>query len=179
MSSSATGRRAAIRASRVERGLDPGFTLSVPYAVAAARDFPFACLEMFDLGSAFRRATIDRVQQAAEVSPEELTLDGGAHPLVARLRRRLSVAARVSASHAEPLQLARYRPGEQYGLHLDVDPLGAVPRYATMLVYLNNLPAGAGGHTTFPKLNVQVDPIEVRNSGAILAQFGRNSGAIP
>ena len=46
--------RAAIRASRVERGLDPGFTLSVPYAVAAARDFPFACLEMFDLGSAFR-----------------------------------------------------------------------------------------------------------------------------
>ena len=48
--------------------------------------------------------------------------DGGAHPLVARLRRRLSVAARLQPSHAEPLQLARYRPGEQYGLHLDVDP---------------------------------------------------------
>ena len=67
--------RAAIRASRVERGLDPGFTLSVPYAVAPARDLPFVCLEMFDFSAVFRRATIDRVQQAAEVSPEELTLD--------------------------------------------------------------------------------------------------------
>ena len=94
--------------------------------------------------------------------------------------------------YIEPLQLVKYTAGQRYEPHFDYgeacdfeENMGKGHRHVTMLVYLNNLPAGAGGHTTFPKLNVQVDPIEVRilarfrrNSGALLAHFWRNSGAI-
>ena len=73
-----------------------------------------------------------------------------AHPLVRVLRRRLADAARLPEAHAEPLQLARYGTSESYGLHLDVDPRGAAPRYATILVYLSD--DFEGGHTVFPRV---------------------------
>ena len=114
------------------------------------------CAELISLGKPQLVASLTGAAETSPSSPDgwrnssTVTLDGGAHPLAARLRRRLSVAARLQSSHAEPLQLARYKPGEQYGLHLDVDPLGAVPRYATMLVYLND--GFGGGHTVFPRV---------------------------
>ena len=107
-------------------------------------------------------------------------------PVVKRITERASYLTGYPYANIEPLQLVKYTAGQRYEPHFDYgeacdfeENMGKGHRHVTMLVYLNNLPAGAGGHTTFPKLNVQVDPIEVRNSGAILAQFGRTSGAIP
>ena len=113
-------------------------------------------------------------------------------PVVKRITERASYLTGYPYANIEPLQLVKYTAGQRYEPHFDYgeacdfeENMGKGHRHVTMLVYLNNLPAGAGGHTTFPKLNVQVDPIEVRilarfrrNSGALLAHFWRNSGAI-
>ena len=75
------------------------------------------CAELISLGKPQLATSLTGAAETSPSSPDgwrnssTVTLDGGAHPLVARLRRRLSVAARLQPSHAEPLQLARYRPG--------------------------------------------------------------------
>ena len=109
-------------------------------------------------------------------------------PVVKRITERASYLTGYPYANIEPLQLVKYTAGQRYEPHFDYgeacdfeENMGKGHRHVTMLVYLNNLPAGAGGHTPFPKLNVQVDPVEVRHSeysgnpGAILAQFWRNS----
>ena len=61
-----------------------------------------------------------------------------------------------------PLQVVRYHPGEKYEPHHDLFDLCDFPqkprRHLTFLIYLNDLPAGAGGATTFPRLNLAVQP---------------------
>ena len=105
-------------------------------------------------------------------------------PVVKRITARASYLTGYPYANIEPLQLVKYTAGQRYEPHFDYgeacdfeENMGKGHRHVTMLVYLNNLPAGAGGHTTFPKLNVQGDPIEVRSTkAAVLA--GRD-GAEP
>ena len=65
----------------------------------------------------------------------------------------------------EPLQIARYTRGQEYKRHFDWRSANFNgiwifgQRVATILVYLNTLPPGAGGETEFNQANVQVRPV--------------------
>ncbi|MGH8312286.1 MAG: 2OG-Fe(II) oxygenase [Gammaproteobacteria bacterium] len=80
--------------------------------------------------------------------------------------RRLASLAGSTVTHAEPLSVLRYMPGQEYKPHYDhfaVDEQGAPrvrdgngQRVATVFVYLNDVQAG--GETNFPRLGVRVQP---------------------
>ncbi len=57
----------------------------------------------------------------------------------------------------EEPQLVRYRPGQQFAWHYDAVPVVRLPnggqRLTTLLVYLNDVPAGSGGRTAFRDLH--------------------------
>ena len=60
------------------------------------------------------------------------------------------------------LQVVRYHPGEKYEPHHDLFDLCDFPqkprRHLTFLIYLNDLPEGAGGETTFPRMHLAIKP---------------------
>ena len=70
------------------------------------------------------------------------------NPAVHALNRRIAAASTTSPEQGEPLQVLRYRPGEQYRTHFDFIPGFANPRVMTMIVWLNR--EFAGGETHFP-----------------------------
>jgi hypothetical protein len=119
-----------------------------------------------DIGCAVARAAppvrslttipVPRPLRTSSTVPPSLVppaLVAAVHALVRR------VFPHVPASHYEPLQLTRYTRGQQYKLHLDNGGLPADnPRIATVLVYLNDVPAAAGGATAFPRLRHSVQP---------------------
>lgn len=74
-------------------------------------------------------------------------------PLLRRLRRRMCDAAMMDERTAEPLQVARYEPGESYSLHVDFDGTGAAPRIATLVVFLTD--DFEGGETVFPRVSAR------------------------
>jgi prolyl 4-hydroxylase len=89
-----------------------------------------------------------------------------ADPAVHALSRRLAAAAGLTAAHAEPLQILRYRVGHQYRNHFDFLPGAENQRLMTGLVYLNE--GYEGGETAFIKADFMVkgrkgDAIVFRN----------------
>lgn len=88
-------------------------------------------------------------------------------PAVHALNRRLAAISGTSYEQGEPLQILRYRPGEQY--HPHVDWLGEEnQRVQTALIYLNE--GYEGGETLFVKTGLQVkgrkgDALVFRSSG--------------
>ncbi len=86
------------------------------------------------------------------------------------LQRRMAAAAGLPLSHAEPLVLLHYAPGQEYRPHRDYLPdsdpslsqatpgsaIGAGNRAATTVVYLND--DCEGGETDFPELGQRVRP---------------------
>ncbi|CAE7206022.1 unnamed protein product [Symbiodinium sp. CCMP2456] len=86
------------------------------------------------------------------------------NPAVQAVRSWASKALQVPEDFVEALQLVRYRKGEQYSTHVDWGRqqdaslwLGG-QRTATALIYLNSLPDGCGGETSFERLGVSVRP---------------------
>ena len=81
---------------------------------------------------------------------------------VHRVRQRISAFSGYEDHHLEPLQVVRYFPGQKYDPHHDLFDICDFPqkprRHLTFLIYLNSMPGDAGGHTTFPRLNVRVQP---------------------
>lgn len=83
--------------------------------------------------------------------------------LLALLRERMAVAARVASTHFEVTKLLHYQGGEQFELHGDFLELNTAElvreveargqRCATFLTYLND--DYSGGETEFPKLGVR------------------------
>jgi prolyl 4-hydroxylase len=69
-------------------------------------------------------------------------------PAVHALNRRIAAASGTAPEQGEPLQVLRYRPGEQYRTHFDAIPGFANQRAMTMLVWLND--GFVGGQTEFP-----------------------------
>jgi len=68
-------------------------------------------------------------------------------PAVHALNRRIAAVTGTTAAQGEPLQVLRYRSGQQYRPHLDGVAGEANQRILTALVYLND--GYAGGETQF------------------------------
>jgi prolyl 4-hydroxylase len=90
------------------------------------------------------------------------------NPAVHALNRRIAAASGTNVDQGEPLQVLRYRPGEEYKTHFDAIPGFANQRVVTMLVWLND--GYGGGETWFPTANLAVkgragDAILFRNTG--------------
>lgn len=72
------------------------------------------------------------------------TSDGATFPwvsadmVITALNRRIAAASATDDACGEPLQVLRYRPGQEYRPHLDALPEGGNQRVLTMLVYLND-----------------------------------------
>lgn len=77
------------------------------------------------------------------------------NPAVHALNRRLAAASGIPVSHGEPLQVLRYRPGQQYRAHSDALPGVDNQRSVTMLVYLNDGYSGGETHFLANKLSVK------------------------
>lgn len=90
------------------------------------------------------------------------------HPLSALLRRRLAELLGCDESFIEPLQVVRYRAGEEFCTHHDVLEPRAMAglrhqRGTTAFVYLSEVPTqssrlAGSGETFFPILNLKVQP---------------------
>ena len=90
------------------------------------------------------------------------------NPAVHALNRRIAVASGTAVSQGEPLQVLRYRGGQEYKPHLDAIPGFANQRILTLLVYLNE--GYEGGETWFPVPRLKIkgrpgDAILFRNAG--------------
>jgi prolyl 4-hydroxylase len=87
------------------------------------------------------------------------TSDGAIFPwasedlVITALNRRIAVASGTDASCGEPLQVLRYRPGQEYRPHLDALPASGNQRVLTMLVYLNE--GYEGGETLFTRAGLK------------------------
>jgi prolyl 4-hydroxylase len=76
-------------------------------------------------------------------------------PAVHAINRRLARASGTDVRQGEPLQVLRYRAGQEYHAHLDAIPGLANQRHLTLIVYLND--DYEGGETFFfaPQLKVK------------------------
>ena len=91
------------------------------------------------------------------------------NPAVHALNRRIAAASGTRVEQGEPLQVLRYRPGQEYKPHFDHIPGFANQRVMTMLVWLNE--DYDGGETLFMmtgrKLRGRIgDALLFRNSKA-------------
>ena len=86
------------------------------------------------------------------------TLDPNGHPLLSRMYDNVADMLGKPRSHMENLQVLRYKPGQEYQAHHDscLDSGNKIERYATVLVYLNNV--ADGGETIFPLQKIKVRP---------------------
>ena len=90
-------------------------------------------------------------------------------PGVHALNRRIAAATDTRVEQGEPLQLLRYRPGQEYKPHLDAIPGLENQRHLTMIVWLND--DYAGGETHFLETGLSVrgdkgDALMFRNAPA-------------
>lgn len=73
--------------------------------------------------------------------------------VITALNQRMAAASGSEAECGEPLQILRYRPGQEYRPHLDALPTGGNQRVLTMLVYLNE--GYEGGETFFTRTGLK------------------------
>ena len=76
------------------------------------------------------------------------------NPAVHALNRRLAAASGTHVTQGEPLQILRYRPGDQYREHVDTIPGRDNQRLFTALVYMNE--DFEGGETRFTRAGLDV-----------------------
>jgi prolyl 4-hydroxylase len=97
---------------------------------------------------------------------QQAWLDDSDDPVVASLSQKVAALVNLPVNNQESLQVARYLPGGKFEPHYDAcddhnDDCSGMngrsgPRYATVLVYLND--NYTGGTTSFPKLGITVHP---------------------
>ena len=90
------------------------------------------------------------------------------NPAVHALNRRIAAATGAAVERGEPLQVLRYRPGQQYRAHFDAIPGWKNQRVLTVLAWLNA--DYEGGATCFPRLGLTLkgkpgDALAFRNVG--------------
>jgi prolyl 4-hydroxylase len=136
----------------------PGERLSERPQVILFRDL-FShreCQYLIDMAlPAYRPATVGHVagRMERQVVEQIRTCDVAAFPWIAEdpvihaLNRRIGAAAVIPVECGEPLQILRYRPGQEFKPHRDCTEMSDNQRILTMLVYLND--AYTGGETEF------------------------------
>jgi len=124
----------------------------------------------------FRLAAVGHVSGGAQQPNQQIrTCDVAAFPWIAEdlviqaFNRRTAAVSATDAECGEPLQVLRYRPGQQFRPHRDCVEPGGNQRMFTMLVYLNE--EYTGGETEFLKSGLKVkgstgDAILFRNADA-------------
>ena len=96
-----------------------------------------------------RGERVDPVRTSEEVTIHPLIED----PAVHAINRRLAALSRTSVDQGEPLQLLRYKIGQQFRPHVDAIS-GDNRRPFTVLLYLND--GYAGGETLFVRTGLEV-----------------------
>jgi prolyl 4-hydroxylase len=91
------------------------------------------------------------------------------NPVIHAINRRIAAASSTEASWGEPLQVLRYRPGQQYKPHHDAIAGTDNQRIVTVLLYLNE--GYGGGETEFLHTGLRVagrtgDGLLFRNADA-------------
>ena len=91
------------------------------------------------------------------------------NPAVHALGRRIAAASGTAVEQGEPLQVLRYRPGQEYKPHFDAIPGFDNQRILTMIVWLNE--NYGGGETLFMHTGRKVkgragDALLFRNTGS-------------
>jgi len=76
--------------------------------------------------------------------------------VVAALNRRFAALTGTRVEQGEPLSVLRYKPGQEYRLHLDTLPNGNNQRAVTAIAYLND--GFEGGETYFPSNHLKIKP---------------------
>ena len=123
---------------------------------------PAECRYLIDASSpVFQPAVVGHVAGGArQVVAQIRTCDVAGFPWVAEnpaihaINRRIAAASRTEAEWGEPLQVLRYRPGQEFKPHRDCTEDVDNQRVFTMLVYLND--AYTGGETEFLTTGLKV-----------------------
>lgn len=92
-------------------------------------------------------------QEGAGRTSSSCLLGPGQTAMVQELELRLAQLADSDVGCLEPLNLTRYHPGEFFKTHHD-----GGHRPVTVFLYLNDVPAGAGGETEFLRLGLRIRP---------------------
>ena len=92
----------------------------------------------------------ERVRDADSSAISHLTED----LVVQRINRCIATATRTNPEWGEPLNVLRYKPGQQFKPHHDGRGSEGAIRIMTALVWLNE--QFDGGETDFPSLNIRV-----------------------
>jgi prolyl 4-hydroxylase len=120
----------------------------------------------------FRPARVSDGKGGERLNPVRTSEEATIHPLIEdpavhAINRRLAALSGTKADQGEPLQLLRYRPGQEYRPHVDWLE-GGNRRVQTALIYLNE--EYSGGETLFVKTGLKVkgrtgDVLVFRNHG--------------
>ena len=98
----------------------------------------------------------------------QLWLHRTQYPFLVDIERRIAVATGMPVENGEAFQLAYYPPGTYYRPHWDYFPAEypgskvaldrGGQRLLTFMTYLNSVPEGKGGETSFVNAGVKVRP---------------------
>lgn len=134
------------------------------------------------------RSTVVNAQTGAyDVHPDRTSsgthFQRGETDLVRRIEQRISELVGSPVEHGEPIQVLHYTPGTEYKPHFDYfDPahdgndkmlaMGG-QRISTLIMYLNDVPAG--GSTVFPEVGLDVLP---RKGNALYFAYATEDGQL-
>jgi prolyl 4-hydroxylase len=81
--------------------------------------------------------------------------------LIKKIENKVAQMLKINPNQIEPLQLQRYRKGQQYMPHFDLLDEGnntTPDREHTVIMYLNDMEVNEGGSTFFPIYKIRVFP---------------------
>ncbi|MEA3118071.1 MAG: prolyl 4-hydroxylase, partial [Paraburkholderia sp.] len=112
-----------------------------------------------------------------------ISFDRGEDELIARIERRFAELMNCPVDHGEGLQILNYAVDGKYLPHFDYFPPGRAgsnvhfgrggQRVATLIAYLNDVPAG--GETVFPEIGMSVAP---RRGNAVYFRYMNRAGQL-
>ncbi|SFE81232.1 prolyl 4-hydroxylase [Paenibacillus catalpae] len=118
------------------------------------------CDLLIDLATArMQRAKIGNSHDVSDVrTSSSMFFEESENESIVQVESRIAELMNIPVAHAEPLQVLRYQPGEQYHPHFDYFTKGndVNNRISTLVMYLNDVEEG--GETYFPSLRFSVTP---------------------